>query len=325
MLYELEKFVSKKYGRPKYTKAKKNVSIDQDGDDRASTISCKSWSREEFPLSLLLEKVINREENENVLYGKFSSIDDMSAGELAKALHNLDLRLYGKVMPTEIVEYGKVDKHRDGGDESSATNKSDGHGDKSGPDQLNKETKEQMHNRTDSTQTISSNFMSDNLKDIVEKNKALTALTSIKISKGVKSSFFVRVCRYLKKRSNYNSIVSILNGLRTHKTSRSFNEFDIPKKYDPSTTFIIQPIENILADVAISNQETLSEGANMFFYGIVKFFIMLQDKKYEVDVEMEHAIMREMVSVKNCSFEEHEEFRCVFLGSYLFVPVRKNK
>lgn len=322
MLYELEKFVTKKYGRPKYTNTKENMSIEQDGDDRASTISCKSWSREEFPLSLLLEKVINREENENVLYEKFPSIDDMSAGELAEALHSLDLRLYGKVMPTEIVEYGKVDKHRDGDDESSATNKSGGHGNKSGPGQPNKE---QMHKRTDSTRTISRNLMSDNLKDIVEKNKALTALTSIKISKGVKSSFFVRVCRYLKKRSNYNSIVSILNGLRTHKTSRSFNEFDIPKKYDPSTTFIIQPIENILADVAISNQETLSEGANMFFYGIVKFFIILQDKKYEVDVEMEHAVMREMVSVKSCSFEEHEESRGVFLGSYLFVPVRKNK
>ncbi|ELQ76196.1 Ras1 guanine nucleotide exchange factor, partial [Trachipleistophora hominis] len=321
MLYELENFVSKKYGRPTYTGKKKDVKVVRNERSTTTASTCKCWRKNEFPLSLLLEKVESKEVNENVLYGKFTQIDEMNANEFGKVLHNLDLRLYRKIMPTEIVEYGKTSNQNNGNDENMDDGSVDGQQDVR--DNKNR-TVEGRGNETNSAETIN-NEMSENLKNIIEKNRALTALTSIKISGGLKSSFFVRVCRYLKKRNNYNSIVAILNGLRTHKTNRSFREFNPPKKYDPNTTFIILPIENILADVAISNQETMSEGANMFFYGIVKFFIMLQDKKCKVDVELEHAVMREMVGVKNFCFDEHEESRNIFLASYLYVRVRKNK
>ncbi|KRH93935.1 Ras1 guanine nucleotide exchange factor [Pseudoloma neurophilia] len=220
-----------------------------------------TWDETVFPESNILLSIKNQFKDSSILYERYDTLNNLDVNEVADTLHQIDLKLYKKILPTELVEYGK--------NKNSMTDR---------------KVKSSLH-----------------FQHILTKNKALSRLTHTNLQSGMKIQFFERVCRKLKRKNNFNSIAAIINGIRvyddTYSEADEFNfAFNSSKATENSDALILLPFETILSDIALSNQNPQSEEANMFFYGIIRFFIQLQDITPNVDDYLEHGLLKEMLS-----------------------------
>lgn len=210
-----------------------------------------TWSILFFPHSEILISVEKNLKKSNVLYERYLSVEQMEINEISDTLNQIDKKLYKKILPSELIEYGK-------------------------------NTNKYLH-----------------FQHILLKNKALEQLISLKLKNGMKISFFERICKNLKEKNNFNSINSIVKGIRKFDENYENEKFEI--QYDLENenkkNVIILPFENILSDIAISNNNPNFKDANYIFYNIIKSLINLQEDKEKIDEFYEHSLLREMVSI----------------------------
>lgn len=102
----IEKCITSTYGHIHNHVQKRDVVRTNTDNDTGTHIL--RWNSDDFPLSTLLERVNDGKLPENTLYKQFDSLTSMTAKEMGRALHSLDIRLYQRVLPTEIVEYGST-------------------------------------------------------------------------------------------------------------------------------------------------------------------------------------------------------------------------
>lgn len=277
MLHKWEKWLKKNYDSDFTAKKPEKLAKNTKSLRRNKAVETfkksTEWSDSLFPESNILIDIKMKNRDPAVLYERYSTMEILDVNEIVDTLHQIDLKLYRKVLPTELVKYGKKTETKFIDDKKTHETESKG----------------------------SKNTLPKHFHHILLKNKALTRLTIFKLKNGMKISFFERICKKLHQKGNYNSLFAILNGIKT--VDDTFTEFDDlnlsetrldhPKEIEK---LFILPFETILTDIAISNQDPLSEEANMFFYGIVKFFIQLQEKPEEMDDFLEHSIFKEMIA-----------------------------
>lgn len=226
------------------------------------------WDEIMFPESEILLEIKGGKKANNVLYERYDTLDNLDVEEVANALHQIDLKLYSRILPTDLVEYGKKDP--------------------GSSEKINKPN------------SLEAKPFPLHFKHILIKNKALKCLTTTKLQNGMKASFFERICQRLKQKRNYNSLQAISNGIKVFdETYTELYSIDQQNKQleEPGeeNMLYILPLEAIMADIALSNQNPLSNEANMYFYGIIRVFIQLQDVTFNIDPYLEHSLLKEML------------------------------
>lgn len=351
MIHKWEKWLISTYRLNTLDKNEKNKTRNSKFENDKIVKIPNKWSINNFPQSKILAESEDTR-NENVLFKRYGTFEEMDIDEIADTLHNLDLKLYGRILPTELVKWGsennklnrfcqKQDTARENLKNMSIEQKSNKSMKKternynfSNTESELSQDKNNFQNNQKSCRTIYDQQLYDleytykkemekvspqlqetekeikknieynidgssdlplHFKHILIKNKAITKLTDIKIRNGIKKSFFERICEKLKLKGNYNSYLAMMNGINKNNKSNNHNIRNILS--DKNHKLTILPFENILMDVAISNQQPHSQQASIFFYQIIKFFISLQEHGYHLDDYLEHSILREMVSL----------------------------
>lgn len=272
MLLKWEKWLREKFSWSNETikKVKKCKCLPKKVKQHIKTIE---WDETIFPESEILLNIKKGKKDNSVLYERYDTLDNLDVEEIADTLHQIDLKLYSRVLPTELVEYGKKDMYF-----SHKVNISD---------------------RAKENVVFPLHF-----QHILIKNKALKRVTTKKLQNGMKSTFFDRICQKLRQKRNYNSLQAISNGIKAFdETYTEFDSLELQNKQleqsgEEKKLFIL-PFETIMDDIALSNQDPQSEEANMYFYGIIRFFIQLQDITPNIDEYLEHSLLKEMLTAIN--------------------------
>ncbi|KAF7684593.1 Ras guanine nucleotide exchange factor A [Astathelohania contejeani] len=178
-----------------------------------------------------------------------------------------------------------------------------------------------------------------NILLFANKNTALSNYISHEVRKDSKRlRYFFRVAKHLQKLENYNSLHSVIDGIRRHQLTdkqldvimalinntkeyfemRNLLEIRIKKK-----EFFIPPLEIILKDVKDSNKNPESEIASLRFCELIEFFVFIQGKEFSgpLNKKYEHFLLSQFylhlhsnhpsVSIKKKS--------CDIFGLFLFL------
>ncbi|KAK1347362.1 RasGEF domain-containing protein [Hamiltosporidium tvaerminnensis] len=176
------------------------------------------------------------------------------------------------------------------------------------------------------------------LSQLKSKNNCLKNYISYEISKNRNSIYkFLKISKKLLLLENYNSLNSILNGIRTHKlnskeldsVSKVFDKcktyFQIRQLLDicfQKKSFFIPPLEIILKDIEDSNRNKNSLIASKRFCKLIEFLILVQNQKFvkKINKKTEHFILNKMFVSRFYSAKRKKICSKKYEGSYfLFI------
>ncbi|EPR78849.1 hypothetical protein SLOPH_1742 [Spraguea lophii 42_110] len=283
------------------------------------------WNENEFILSEYQIKFKEKKDKKIIKKMKEAIEGDIfSIKKSARILTVMDIKIFKKVEPMELIEYNGYVK-----------------------DDIKNDTKNDTKN---------------NLLLIKLKNKKLSQLTSSFIKKDKNQfNFFYMLIKQLKKYKNYNSINSILLGIKSNKLNNTqlrkinkitkelqninyieyykernkndrnnrndnknskndnVNKNHNDNKNDNSLTtnnyIFIPPIEIILNDIIASNRNENNKIASKRFYFLVEFFIQLQHQEFKYkNNKLEFLWLYQMYNTDaNINIDDKKEIKDLYL------------